>query len=111
VIPFVAPGFTGRGQKGTAFDYCLTKLQDRFGKRDVFVATSDLCRSLVVLSALALIPAARIAFHDTQSLRRSVVTFAFLFLLFTSIALLAWQRMTRFRESSETTSFVCTRQW
>lgn len=33
----------------TAFDYCLTKLKDSFSRRDIFVATSDLCRSLVVL--------------------------------------------------------------
>lgn len=89
----------------TAFDYCLTKLKDRFGKRDVFVATSDLCRSFVVLSLLAIIPAARIAFRDTQPLRRSAWTFAGLLLVLTSIALLAWQRMTRFRELSETPVF------
>jgi hypothetical protein len=89
----------------TAFDYCLTKLKDRFGKRDMFVATSDLCRSFVVLSVLAIIPAARTAFRDTYPLGTSVVIFALLFLLLTSIALLAWQRMARFRALSETTVF------
>lgn len=89
----------------TAFDYCLTKLRDRFNKRDVFVATSDLCRSFVVLSALALVPAARIAFYDIHPAHRSVVAFAILALLLTSIALLAWKRMVRFRELSETTVF------
>lgn len=89
----------------TAFDYCLTKLKDRFSKRDMFVATSDLCRSFVVLSVLAIVPAARIAFHDTHPLWRSAWTFAGLLLVLTSIAVLAWQRMTRFRELSETTVF------
>jgi len=89
----------------TAFDYCLTRLRDRFAKREVFLATSDLCRSFVVLSALALIPAVRTAFYDIQPLHKSIVAFAILFLLLMSIALLAWKRMVRFRELSETTVF------
>lgn len=89
----------------TAFDYCLTKLKDRFGRRDVFVATSDLCRSFVVLSALALIPAIRIAFYDIRPIHRSMFVFAILALLLTSIAMLAWKRMVRFRGLSETTVF------
>ena len=89
----------------TAFDYCLTKLKDRFGKRDVFVATSALCRSLVVLSALGIIPAARIAFCDRQPMFKATSTFALFILVLASIALLAWQRMTRFRDLSEITVF------
>lgn len=88
-----------------AFDYCLTKLKDRFSRRDVFVATSDLCRSFVVLSALALIPAIRIAFYDIRPIHRSLFVFAILGLLLTSIAMLAWKRMVRFRGLSETTVF------
>jgi hypothetical protein len=89
----------------TAFDYCLTRLRDRFPKREAFVATSDLCRSFVVLSALALVPAVRTAFYDTHPVHKSMAAFAILFLLLMSIALLAWKRMVRFRELSETTVF------
>lgn len=88
-----------------AFDYCLTKLKDRFVKRDVFLATSDLCRSLVVLSALGLFPAIRIALYDFHHIHNSLVASAILALLLLAIALLAWKRMVRFRELSETTVF------
>jgi hypothetical protein len=88
-----------------AFDYCLTKLKDRFGKRDAFVATSDLCRSFVSLSALALAPAARIAFYDIHPVGRSLIAFAVFLLLLGTVAMLSWKRMVRFRELSETTVF------
>ena len=89
----------------TAFDYCLTKLKDRFGKRDVFLATSDLCRSLAVLAILAFLPAARLAWE------RFAPTFCYfaltgslvLFLVF--LAWLSWKRMVRFRELTEVTVF------
>ncbi len=89
----------------TAFDYCLTKLNAHLAKRDVFVATSDLSRSFVMLSALALIPAARIAFFDMRPLSRSAPTFFMFVLVLASISFLAWRRMNRFRELSETTVF------
>jgi hypothetical protein len=89
----------------TAFDYCLTKLKDSFGKRDAFVATSGLCRSLVVLSALGLIPAVRIAFWDMRPISKATSIFAVFLLVLASIALLAWQRMTRFQDLSEITVF------
>jgi len=89
----------------TAFDYCLTKLKDSFSRRDIFVATSDLCRSLVVLSALALIPAIRIAFYDIRPVHRSVFALFIFVVILSSIALLAWKRMVRFRALSETTVF------
>lgn len=88
-----------------AFDYCLTKLKDRFVKRDVFLATSDLCRSFVLLSALGFLPAVRIAFHDIHPLSKSLLAFAMLAMLLLVIALLAWKRMVRFRELSEITVF------
>ena len=88
-----------------AFDYCLTKLKDRFVKRDVFLATSDLCRSFVLLSALGLLPAIRIAFHDIHPFSKSLLAFAMLAVLLLAIALLAWKRMVRFRELSETPVF------
>lgn len=89
----------------TAFDYCLTKLKDRFGKRDMFLATSDLCRSFVVLSALALLPAMRIAFYDPHPLPNSFVVAAIFIAVLVSVSLLAWRRMLRFRALSETTVF------
>jgi hypothetical protein len=89
----------------TAFDYCLTKLKDRFGKRDVFVATSDLCRSLAILSVLALIPTSKVAWQNfTASCRFFAVVSIFVaFLVF--LAWLSWRRMIRFRELSEITVF------
>jgi hypothetical protein len=89
----------------TAFDYCLTKLKDSFSRRDIFVATSDLCRSLVVLSVLALVPALRVAFCDTRPIHRSIFVLFIFAVILSSIALLAWKRMVRFRALSETTVF------
>lgn len=89
----------------TAFDYCLTKLRDRFGKRDLFVATSDLCRSSVVLSILAFAPAFRVAFCDLQPFAKSCVAAAVFAAVLVAISLLMWRRMVRFRELSETTVF------
>lgn len=89
----------------TAFDYCLTKLRDRFAKRDMFLATSDLCRSFVTLSTLAVVPAMRIAFFDPHPFANSYVVGASLIALLLAVALLAWRRMRRFREFSEITVF------
>lgn len=89
-----------------AFDYCLTKLKADFAKRDVFVATSDLSRSLVMLSALALVPAVRIAIYDIRPLSNSASTFFMFLLILASISSLAWRRMVRFRALSETTVFL-----
>lgn len=93
------------GEVDTAFDYCLTKLQDRFGKRDLFLATSDLCRSLVVLSFLAIIPAARIALHDMGLSIPGVVSFGIAVAMLILVACLSWKRMLRFRDLSEATVF------
>ena len=89
----------------SAFDYCLTKVKDHFVKRDVFLATSDLCRSFVLLSAIGLFPAVRIAFCDIHPVPKSLLAFAMRAVLLLAIALLAWKRMVRFRELSETTVF------
>jgi hypothetical protein len=88
-----------------AFDYCLTKLGDRFSKRDVFVAISDLCRSFVILSALAIIPATRIAFCDIRPLSRSTWAFLIFVVTLAATSSLAWRRMVRFRALSDTTVF------
>ena len=55
-----------------AYDYCLTKLTGHFDKRGIFVATSDLCRSLVALSLIAMIPVGRIALFDVPSIHGSL---------------------------------------
>ncbi len=89
----------------TAYDYCLTKLKDRFGKRDIFLATSDLCRSFIVLSATAVFPAMRIAFFDPHSFENSYVVAAILVAVLVAVSILAWRRMLRFRELSEITVF------
>jgi hypothetical protein len=89
----------------TAFNYCLTKLRDRFGKRDIFLATSDLCRSFVVLSGLALVPVMRIAFYDPHPLANSFVAAAILIAMLVTVSVLAWRRMLRFRALSDTTVF------
>ncbi|HEV3205604.1 MAG TPA: hypothetical protein VGZ28_01525 [Terriglobales bacterium] len=89
----------------TAFDYCLTRLKDRFAKRDMFLATSDLCRSLWLLAFLAFVPATRIAWeHFSPTCRYFAVILGFVLFMF-SVAWLSWKRMVRFRELSEGTVF------
>jgi hypothetical protein len=89
----------------SAFDYCLTRIGDRFSKRDVLLATSDFARSFLVLSVCGIAPAIRLA------LDRSHSTFSFLlflgaYLVFLAfIAHLAWIRMIRFRRMSEVVVF------
>lgn len=89
----------------TAFDYCLTELGNGFAKRDIFVATSDLCRSLAVLSVLGVVPVLRIAwFAGNPSAKHFIgVVLEVVFLM--GLAALSWKRMVRFRELSETTVF------
>jgi hypothetical protein len=89
----------------TAFDYCLTKLKDDFPKRDAFVATSDLCRSLVILSALAIAPVIRAIWSAGRVTSRSLVVAAGQILFLLVLCALSWRRMVRFRDLSETTVF------
>lgn len=89
----------------TAFDYCLTKIGDLFGKRDLFVATSDLCRSFAVLSLVALASAFWNEFR-TFGLSEKFFGWAFGSLLACGILFaLSWRRMVRFRELSDITVF------
>ena len=89
----------------TAFDYCLTKLKGQFPRRDLFLATSDLCRSFAVLSLLGLVPATWSAFRafglGQEFLMWSIAAVAASLILYA----LSWRRMVRFRELSETTVF------
>jgi hypothetical protein len=89
----------------TAFDYSLTKLKDSFAKRDVFVATSDLCRSLAVLSILAIIPAIKIAWLTAPLRCRFLIYVVIAIALLILLAARSWRRMVRFRELSEVTVF------
>lgn len=88
-----------------AYDYCLTKLKGHFGKRDIFIATSDLCRSLVALSMMAIVPTCRIAFVDVSPLGRSLLVAALTITGLSLVAALSWRRMNRYRELSEATVF------
>ena len=87
------------------FDYCLTRLADRFPKRDTLLATADLSRSFLVLVVFAVPAATRIAWDFS----RQPVTFLSLLLssllLFGLAFFLAWRRMVRFRRMSETGVF------
>jgi len=85
-----------------AFDHCLTKVEGRFAKRDIFLATSDLCRSLVVLAFLAIVPASRVLANAQP---RPWLAFAAFVILALTFSLLMWRRMVRFRELSDITVF------
>ena len=93
------------GGADAAFDYCLTRIGDSFAKRDVFVATSDLCRSFLVLIVLALLPVSRLAFGYMGSVSESVLRAICYSALLALAARLAWTRMVRFRGMSETGVF------
>jgi hypothetical protein len=88
-----------------AFDYCLTRIQGAFTKRDLFVANSDLARGMIVVAVFALAPLARI----TRDLHLSLLYHASLFVcgaaVLVLIASIFWVRMTRFRVLSETPVF------
>ena len=62
-------------------------------------------RSFVVLSILAVAPVVRISFYDTHPIRKSLLVFGIFAVALVVVALLAWKRMARFRELSETTVF------
>ncbi|MBZ5655877.1 MAG: hypothetical protein LAO56_11455 [Acidobacteriia bacterium] len=88
-----------------AFDFCLTRIQGAFAKRDLFVANSDLARGMIVVTIFAVAPLVRIA----RDLHFSVAYHVgFLFcgvgLLFL-VASIFWVRMARFRVLSETPVF------
>jgi hypothetical protein len=89
----------------TAFDYCLTRLKGRFAKRDVFLATSDLCRSFMVLAVLAIVPGARLLWVQFSWTWRDSGLVGSIGLFLISLGWLSWKRMVRFRELSEVTVF------
>ncbi len=87
-----------------AFDFCLTSLNGSFAKRDVFLAISDLSRSLWVLSILGIVPLARSVVYAYGWRARSLVASAGM-LLIAFAGWLSWSRMVRFREFSESPVF------
>jgi hypothetical protein len=87
-----------------AFDFCLTCLDGEFAKRDVFLAISDLSRSMWVLSILGMLPLARSVVYAYGWRNRSVVASEGAFLI-AICAYLSWSRMVRFRELSESPVF------
>jgi hypothetical protein len=89
----------------TAFDYCLTKLGARFPKRDMFVATSDLCRSFGVISLLGIIPAIQAAHRAFELGSRFFLWSGLAMVVSLVVFLLSCRRMTRFRGLSDTTVF------
>jgi hypothetical protein len=87
-----------------AFDFCLTCLGGEFAKRDVFLAISDLSRSMWVLSILGTLPLARSVIFAYGWRSRSIGASegAILIVICTY---LSWSRMVRFRELSESPVF------
>jgi hypothetical protein len=93
------------GDVDTAFDYCLTRSGDAFARRDVFLATSDLSRSFLVLAVFGVAPACRLAFDRTHSIHAFILLVACYLGLLGLAARLAWIRMVRFRRFSESGVF------
>lgn len=93
------------GDVDAAFDYCLTRISDGFSKREVFIATSDLARSFLVLAACGLAPAWRLASDRASSVFSFALFLSCYLVLLLLAARLAWTRMVRFRAMSETGVF------
>jgi hypothetical protein len=93
------------GDVDAAFDYCLTRSGDAFSRRDVFLATSDLSRSFLVLAVFGVAPACRLAFDRTHSIHAFILLIACYLGLLGLAGRLAWIRMVRFRRFSESGVF------
>lgn len=87
------------------FDYCLTRLGERFSKRDSLLATADLSRSFLVLAVFAAPAAVRIAWDMDHRLLVFLPLMSVYLVLLTLVSFLAWRRMVRFRRMSETGVF------
>jgi len=84
-----------------AFDFCLTKIKGQFPRRDSFVATSDFCRSLLVVGIL-LIPAVVRVLMDVHGTCLRMATYGGGIVLASALFLyLAGRRMMRFRDLSD----------
>jgi len=88
----------------TAFDFCLTSVGGSFAKRDVFLAISDLSRSMFALSILLVFPFSRGVMSANGTVSRCAMALEAIALIAIS-ASLSWSRMLRFRELSEAPVF------
>lgn len=84
-----------------AFEYCLTRIEGSFAKRDLFLATSDLARGLVVLSFTASLPIIRIIRDANYNPAKQAVAAAGCIIGLMVVGALCWSRMVRFRGLSE----------
>lgn len=87
-----------------AFDFCLTCLGGTFAKRDIFLAISDLSRSLWLLSLLGILPLVRNVI-SAQGWKTRAMWGAEGAAVILVTAGLSWSRMVRFRELSESPVF------
>lgn len=84
-----------------AFDFCLTKSQSVFAKREGFIATSDFCRAMVTIGIFSVIPLGR-AIYDISTATSTRAFGAVCGVLAISLWCTAfWRRMLRFRRLSE----------
>jgi hypothetical protein len=88
-----------------AFDYCLTRAQAYFLKRDLFLANSDLSRSTIVVCCFAVLPLARIVLALSMSWSCKAAVLVGCVAIIYLVARLCWARMKRFRKLSETPVF------
>jgi hypothetical protein len=89
-----------------AFDYCLTRVKELFAKRDAFVATSDLARSLVFLVLPTGISLLRIETNIGIHGWRLGAALTGTCLMMTLTFFIAWRRMMRFRAFSDLPVFA-----
>lgn len=89
----------------TAYDFCLTCIESCFPKRDTFIATSDLARSLWLLCLLGIIPVVQGVVRSTAPWAHRCIVGGGQMLLTGICAYLAWARMVRFRYLSDVTVF------
>jgi hypothetical protein len=87
-----------------AFDFCLTKIEERFPKRDTFMATADLAGVLIIIAVLGLGPICRLSWTQ-GSLRRGLIVVAVGTAVAATIAVISWRRTVRFRELADLTVF------
>lgn len=88
-----------------AFDYCLTKVQGHFLKRDLFLANSDLSRAMIVVCCLSVLPLARVVLALSTPWWCKVAELFGCSIVIYLVVGLCWGRMRRFRALSETTVF------
>lgn len=88
-----------------AFDYCIARVGADFPKRDHFVATADLSRSLLVILVLAVAPVSRLIFERNLGIRSSIAAVGLGLACLGLAGFLMWKRMLRFKEFSDVCVF------